>query len=155
MFKNYYKTLELDFGASLQQIKVAYKNLAKRWHPDLNQGLDTNEMMQSINEAYLILNDPEAKAKYDQEYLHYRQFIESNESSDSSKNNYDEYQFQDEILKKWMFNASAQAKILATESLERFGIGVRAAGNEIFEKFVHYFFIAVFFTIIIFLFKAC
>ena len=69
MFQDYYQILEIEFGANSEQIKSAFKKQAMKWHPDKNLDKDTTEIMQAINEAKLILLDPEARAKYDKEYL--------------------------------------------------------------------------------------
>jgi DnaJ-domain-containing protein 1 len=50
-----YSILEIAFGASLEEIKKAYRKLAMKWHPDKNQGVDTTEKMQKITAAYTIL----------------------------------------------------------------------------------------------------
>ena len=66
-FIDYYKVLELDKSASAQDIKKAYRKLARKYHPDLNPN-DTNahEKFQKINEAHEVLSDPEKRKKYDQ-----------------------------------------------------------------------------------------
>lgn len=64
---DYYKTLEVDKGASQEAIKKAYKKLARKYHPDLNPN-DPNakQRFQEINEANEVLSDPEKRKKYDQ-----------------------------------------------------------------------------------------
>lgn len=65
--KNYYKILELDTNkVTTEEIKLAYRNVAKKNHPDVNN-LDTlaEEKIKDINEAYRVLSDPAAKRKYD------------------------------------------------------------------------------------------
>ena len=57
MFRDYYAILVISQSASRVEIKSAYKKQAIKWHPDKNQGVDTTQRMQEINEAYLILND--------------------------------------------------------------------------------------------------
>ena len=66
--KNYYKILEVDKGASDEVIKVAYKSLVKKYHPDLNTGTEQSiaeEKIKEINEAYDILSDPVQREEYD------------------------------------------------------------------------------------------
>lgn len=66
-FIDYYKVLELDKSASAQDIKKAYRKLARKYHPDLNPNdIDAHEKFQKINEAHEVLNDPEKRKKYDQ-----------------------------------------------------------------------------------------
>lgn len=70
--KNYYKILQVDKDASPEIIKVAYKLLVKKNHPDLKEGSEkqiAEENIKEINEAYDILSNPEEKAKYDQNLI--------------------------------------------------------------------------------------
>ncbi len=65
--KDLYEALGLQKGASDEEIKKAYRKLAKKYHPDLNPGDKTaEEKMKEVNAAYEILSDPEKKARYDQ-----------------------------------------------------------------------------------------
>ena len=67
--KNYYKILQVDKDASPEIIKVAYKLLVKKNHPDLKEGeekKDAEEKIKEINEAYDVLSNPAKKAEYDQ-----------------------------------------------------------------------------------------
>lgn len=63
---NYYQVLEINIKASQQEIKQAYRRLAKIYHPDKNQAQDTEKII-SINTAYEILKDPKRRRLYDQE----------------------------------------------------------------------------------------
>ena len=69
MLKDYYSILGISINASDEEIKRAYRALSKRWHPDMNPGLDTTAIMQDINEAYFILRDSAMRVKYDAEYV--------------------------------------------------------------------------------------
>ena len=65
-YKDYYKTLDVDKNASEDDIKKAFRKLAKKYHPDLNQDdNEAQEKFKEINEAYEVLGDPEKKKKYD------------------------------------------------------------------------------------------
>lgn len=65
-YKDYYKILEIDKSASDKEIKSAYRKLAKKYHPDLNQGDEkAQERFKEIGEAYEVLSDPEKKKTYD------------------------------------------------------------------------------------------
>ncbi|XXF70693.1 molecular chaperone DnaJ [Thermoanaerobacterium thermosaccharolyticum] len=67
MAKDYYAILGLDRNASDDDIKKAYRTLAKKYHPDLNPGnKEAEQKFKEINEAYQILSDPQKKAQYDQ-----------------------------------------------------------------------------------------
>ncbi|MBO7216727.1 MAG: DnaJ domain-containing protein, partial [Clostridia bacterium] len=65
--RDYYEVLGVDRSASDADIKKAYRNLAKKYHPDANPGDSTAEAkFKEINEAYSVLSDSETKARYDQ-----------------------------------------------------------------------------------------
>ncbi|MBP3494259.1 MAG: molecular chaperone DnaJ [Oscillospiraceae bacterium] len=65
--RDYYEVLGISKGASEDEIKKAYKKLARKYHPDVNPGdKEAEENFKEINEANAILSDPEKKARYDQ-----------------------------------------------------------------------------------------
>ncbi|MBQ7623849.1 MAG: molecular chaperone DnaJ [Clostridia bacterium] len=65
--RDFYEVLGLKKGASDEEIKKAYRTLAKKYHPDLNPGDKSAEQkMKEINAAYEVLSDKEKKARYDQ-----------------------------------------------------------------------------------------
>ena len=64
--RGYYRILRVAPSASQEQIKQAYRALAKALHPDLNRGEDTTQAFQAVNEAYSVLSDPVQRASYDQ-----------------------------------------------------------------------------------------
>lgn len=61
--KDYYKILEVSENSSLDEIKKSYRNLSKKYHPDVNP--DGSEKFKEIAEAYETLGDPQKKASYD------------------------------------------------------------------------------------------
>jgi molecular chaperone DnaJ len=67
MAKDYYKTLGVDKNATKEEIKRAYKRLAKKYHPDLNKdNPDAEPKFKEINEAASVLADDEKRSQYDQ-----------------------------------------------------------------------------------------
>ena len=86
--KDYYKSLELSFGATSTDIKTAYRRLAKKYHPDLHFGNKLfEEKFKEINEAYSILNDKEKKDIYDINYQKSKYRQSTNNNSSNSTNN--------------------------------------------------------------------
>lgn len=64
--KNYYKILGIDTSADHKEIKSAYRSLARKYHPDTNQGNKiSEEKFKELGEAYSVLHDEEKRAKYD------------------------------------------------------------------------------------------
>lgn len=65
-FKDYYKILGVQRNASADQIRAAYRRLARRHHPDVNPGdAQSGTRFKEINEAYEVLHDPEKRKRYD------------------------------------------------------------------------------------------
>ena len=153
MFQDYYKILCIDFSASADEIKKAYRQQSLKWHPDRNPNRDVKEMMQAINEAYAILKDPEKKVRYDMEYMRFKNIIEHNvnpnpqhnketsqESSSASSDKqtsseYDysytyDYNIQDEELKFDIEAARRYARELVEQFLQSF---VKSSKNAVVE----------------------
>lgn len=66
-YKDYYKILGVERGASAEEIKKAFRKMALKYHPDRNPGKkDAEEKFKDLNEAYEVLQDPQKRARYDQ-----------------------------------------------------------------------------------------
>src|SRR5215213_7420058 len=62
---DHYKTLGVDKKASQEDIKKAYRKLARKYHPDTNSDAGAEQRFKEISEAYDVLGDPEKRKKYD------------------------------------------------------------------------------------------
>jgi len=64
-FQDYYKTLGVARDADEKQIKKAYRDQARKLHPDVNKNADAEERFKAVNEAYQVLSDPDKRKMYD------------------------------------------------------------------------------------------
>ncbi len=87
-FIDYYKILKIDKDASEEDVKKAYRKLARKLHPDLNpKDKDAHKKFQQINEANQVLSDPEKRKKYDKygkDWEHAEQFEQHRNAHHSS-----------------------------------------------------------------------
>lgn len=65
-FKDYYKILGVDSKAELKDIKLAYRRLARKYHPDVSKDKDAEEKFREVAEAYEVLKDSAKRAEYDE-----------------------------------------------------------------------------------------
>lgn len=70
IFKDYYKILGFETSrVTIEEVKIAFREQAKKYHPDLNEGSgNAEERFKDINEAYRILSNPSSKRKYDKSW---------------------------------------------------------------------------------------
>ena len=91
-FIDYYNVLGVPKDASEEDIKKAYRKLARKHHPDLNpHDAEANKKFQQINEAHEVLSDPEKRKKYDQygkDWQHAEQFEEMRRQRQQQRQSY-------------------------------------------------------------------
>ena len=63
--RDYYTVLGVERSATDAEIKKAFRRLAQKWHPDVNQDAEAQERFKEINEAYQVLSDAERRQRYD------------------------------------------------------------------------------------------
>lgn len=104
VFKDYYKILGLETNrVSMEEIKIAYRGEAKKYHPDLNVGNKmAEERIKDINEAYKTLSEPASKRKYDRKWNSY---------IGSKTNLFEKNKKSKEILKNMFFGNEEVASI--------------------------------------------
>ncbi len=94
---DYYKILGLNKNASQDDIKKAYRKLARKYHPDLNPNdKEANKRFQQINEANEVLSDPENRKKYDQygeNWKHAEQFEKAQQQAGAQHGGWQEREF--------------------------------------------------------------
>lgn len=166
-FINYYDLLGIAPSATGEEIGVAFKRQAIKWHPDKNPGSDTTERMQRINEARLILTDEDARKRYDVEYA--RQFQEpAADNSPYGEEPTASYRTAqkttrtrvvDDDLARWMENARRQSVELARQTIKDFAGMSKVAAKEGAKAFgVHitgYIISGLFFTVLFAMMKGC
>jgi curved DNA-binding protein len=118
-FKDYYKILGVDKTASQEEVKKAYRELAKKYHPDKNPGDSTAEnKFKDLGEAYEVLSDPEKRKKYDTLGNNWKQ---------AGNTNFDE----------WFRSYSTSQQGNATFSFEDiFGGGAEGGFTDFFDLFM-------------------
>ncbi len=72
-FKDYYEFMGVQRGATQDEIKRAYRKLARKYHPDVSKEPQAEERFKELQEAYEVLKDPEKRAAYDQLGSNFRQ----------------------------------------------------------------------------------
>lgn len=129
MSRDYYEILGLDPIATTEEVKKAYRRLALLYHPDKNKEPDAHDRFIRINEAYLMLSDAEARAKYDSE-REFRSATAAAAPSASRDSSRSWTSFDDADLRDWSSNARKQAEQFASMSFSNFAHTIGQVAKE-------------------------
>jgi curved DNA-binding protein len=125
-YKDYYKILGVDRKASKDDIKKAFRKLARKYHPDVNKNdKNAEERFKEINEANEVLSDPEKRQKFDQFGVHWQQYGRAGGRPEDF--NWDSW--------KNPFGGRQQSRQVSPEEMEQiFGnLGGRGGFSDFFE----------------------
>ncbi len=132
-FKDYYTILGVSKTATPEEIKRAYRKLARKYHPDLNPGdKDAEAKFKDLNEANEVLSDPEKRPKYDRFGEHWNQpaYSEAPPSKGTNPGNvdFDQYADFDSFIKDLLGRSQngSQRRTNATSGFDDFGGGFRS-----------------------------
>lgn len=103
MNKDYYQVLGVPRTANSDEIKKAYRKLAKQYHPDVNKAVDAEAKFKEINQANEVLSDPDKRRQYDT-FGHNQQAYYQN-NSQQYQSAYGQYQSMDDFFEA-IFRAS-------------------------------------------------
>lgn len=150
MFKDYYEILEVGFGATDAEVKSAYQKQAAKWHAGRDCGCDVSEMI-SISEAYEILGNPTTRAKYNREYLLFKQVMAKATQGCSQARtgtySYD-YQVNDDDLSADIRKAHERASSMVSNLMSQLKSDVRIAAEGAWENCKYMFYLCLFATLV-------
>ena len=103
---DFYELLGIKRDATKEEIKKAYREMAKKYHPDVNKSKDSNQIIISLNEAKSTLLNDEKRKEYDRllnDIDHSKQYSKNpNETCDTKKENYKE-EYKESYITRWQF----------------------------------------------------
>lgn len=111
--EDFYEILEIPHTASKAEIKKAYRELAKKYHPDKNANGKAEERFKKISEAYSVLSDSRKKQEYDSGFYYGRQESERSFRQSGSRWDYDGYSYtayEEEPFVYWTYKKSPRGK---------------------------------------------
>jgi curved DNA-binding protein len=137
-FKDYYATIGVSKTATPEEIKRAYRKLARKHHPDLNPGdTDSESKFKDLNEANEVLSDPEKRQKYDQFGQHWNQpgYTEAPPSREThaASGDFDQYDNFDAFINDLLGGKRGQSRRSSrqttSDGFDDFGNGFRSQAH--------------------------
>lgn len=155
--KDYYKILGVPSSASQEEIKRAFRELIRKYHPDKNASREATERARDIIEAYKILTDDEAKMRYDRVYQSY---FSAQYSADSDQTAHQAKKAvrpepNDPILQQWIRAAQRQAKAELDQLIKDLPEAIGVAAKGAFQHVGYYllFSIILYFLLRVFIYR--
>lgn len=117
-FEDFYTLLEVAVSATPEEIRRAFRARMREWHPDVNPSPDATAHTQRLIVAYKILNDPDARTRYDIEYARHCRTASSREGANTSAASGAQRgtapsqttpDFSDPVLERWIRTARKEA----------------------------------------------
>lgn len=105
--KDYYLVLGVPKTATADEIKRAYRKLARKYHPDVSTEPDAEAKIKEVNEAYDVLSNPEKKQAYDQ-YGHAGEQMRQQQHQQQAYGSYGQFTSMDDIFEAFFRASSAQ-----------------------------------------------
>lgn len=91
-YKDYYKIMGLERGVSQEEIKRAYRKLARKYHPDVSKEENAEAKFKELGEAYDVLRDPEKRSKYDRYGQYWKEQGQAGYNPQADQQSYQHYQ---------------------------------------------------------------
>ncbi|WDI79321.1 J domain-containing protein [Candidatus Vidania fulgoroideae] len=102
--KDYYSILGVSKEASLEEIKIAYKRLAMKYHPDRNKDSNSEEKFKEINEAYMTLSCSNKRAEYDNKSNYDNNYENNYHQNQNYYQNFNDFSYEDNSDKNYNIN---------------------------------------------------
>lgn len=114
---DYYKVLDISPNASADEIKKAYRQKAKQYHPDVSSEVNASEKMKQVNSAYDVLSDPQQKQAYD--FRRQNPYMQQTGYTNTQYHTFDDAMFE-EIFRQ--FQQQSQGRPVYRKRFSLFGL---------------------------------
>ncbi len=103
---DFYELLGISMDSTKQEIKTAYREMVKKYHPDVNKSEDSNKIIRSLNEAKEVLLDDEKRKEYDKllnDIKYSKQFSKEKDETYTAKTEEYKENYSENYVTKWQF----------------------------------------------------